>query len=352
MGVNIADLYQACERLREAWAQSFRSVMTLHAIAEDLLGDLSREQHRIDAVIGTNRLTCRLCNCMAEMPENRVFYAPYGADVDSLDRTKRTPSTPNCLRIAYVGRFDQEQKRVDLIPEILRRLEEKDVAFHIKIAGGGPMRQNLETALGPWIAGGRAVMLGEVPPELVREKVYADTDALLVTSSWETGPIVAWEAMATGVVLVTSRYVGSGLEGALRHDDNCLMFPVGNAIEAARQLSRLKEPGLVPRLTEQGKRLVRSRYTIARSVAAWAEALHSILGLSPRHVGAAPPNPEPAGRLDSLCGVELAETVRKRLGVGFQHRSAGGEWPHSLYSADQGVCGFWDKVCEVERWQP
>ena len=352
VGVNIADVYQACERLRQTGIRSIRCVMTLHAIAEDLLGDLSREQHRIDAVICTNRLTCRLCCCMAGMSENLIYYAPYGVDVDSLSRIERAPPDPDCLRIAYVGRFDQEQKRVDLIPDILRQLEEKGVPFRMKIAGGGPMRQNLEAALGPWIADGRAIMLGELPADLLREEVYADADALLVTSSWETGPIVAWEAMAAGAVFVTSRYAGSGLEGALRHDDNCLMFPVGNAIEAARQLSRLNDPGLVARLTERGKRLVKARYTIAQSVAAWDEALCAIRELSPRHLTAARPKPRPAGRLDRLCGVELAERVRKRFGVGFQHRSAGGEWPHSLYSADQAGSEFWDKVYEVEKWLP
>ena len=352
VGVNIADVYQACDRVRQRGVRSFHSVMAMHGIAADLFGDLHRERNRIDAVVGTNQLTCRLCSQMGRISEDRIYYAPYGVDVPKTGVSLRRSSETGCLRIAYVGRFDNEQKRVELIPDILRSLEGQGVPFRIQVAGGGPQKDDLERWLKPWIADGRVTMLEAIPPEALRERVYSHTDALLVTSSWETGPIVAWEAMASGVVLVTSQYTGSGLEGALHHEENCLMFPVDDAGEAARQLTRLSDHELADRLASQGQRLVKDRYTIDKSVAAWAEALDAIRRRSPREGGISWPKPQAAGRLDRLCGVALAESLRSRIGIAFEHRNAGGEWPHSLHASRQGDEEFWNEVRKVETWPP
>ena len=66
--------------------------------------------------------------------------------------------------------------------------------------------------------------LGRLSPTEMRDKLYARANTLLMPSFWETGPIVNWEAMAAGVVVVSSRYVGSGLEGSLQHGKTPCFF--------------------------------------------------------------------------------------------------------------------------------
>jgi glycosyltransferase involved in cell wall biosynthesis len=87
-----------------------------------------------------------------------------------------------------------------------------------------------------------------IAPRLAAE-VYGHHHALVITSSWETGPIVAWQAMASGMAVVSSRYVGAGLEGALEHDATALLFPCGDTDAAAGELARLREPALLERLS-------------------------------------------------------------------------------------------------------
>lgn len=330
VSVNIVDVYHACRRLRLEGGFNFRTSMALHGIAADLLGDLARHRGVIDGVIATNQLTGALCTELAGIEPNRVHYAPYGVAVETPGavRQARHPASP--LRIAYVGRLDDDQKRVQTIPEILRALDANGVDYHMDIVGDGPMKERLRDGLTPWIADGRATMAGTLPPEMLGERVYAQCDALLVTSSWETGPIVIWEAMAAGVPVVTSRYIGSGLENALKHNENCLMFSVGDALAAARQLEALTESGTANELAANARRLVVERYSIDRSVQAWAKALNSVAAAEPVSSETLPSAPRPAGRLDRLLGTRLAETVRRRFGIAFAHHSAGGEWPHSM----------------------
>ena len=337
LAVNIVDAYAAVQRVRQE-GQPIKVAMALHGIAADLLADLAREAPRgLDAVIATNRLACALCTREAQMPAERVLYAAYGVDVAALSAVPRAPQVPQVpgrgpLRIVWVGRLEQPQKRAHDLPAVLSALDALGVDYHLRIVGDGPERDALAQTLEPWLARGCAELAGALPAGELGEQVYAQADVLLITSSWETGPIVAWEAMAAGVAVVSSRYVGSGLEGALRDGDNALLFDVGDGAAAAAQLARLAgEAGLLGRLAEAGRGLVAARYSIEASVAAWARALDAVMALpvAPGAGTAARLLPAPAGRLDRWLGVGLAETVRHTLGIRFAHREAGGEWPHT-----------------------
>lgn len=327
LGVNIVDLYAASRRLG-ARGRRPRTVMTLHGIAADLLGDLEREANALDAVIATNRLACRLCVELAGMPAERVLYAPYGVAGPRLSALPR-PAPSDCLRLAWVGRLEQEQKRVRVIPEILGGLDRRGVDYRLRLAGDGPDRAPLVSSLAPWLDSGRVDYLGALSADDVESRVYAQSDAFLLTSSWETGPIVIWEAMAAGLAVVSTAYVGSGLEGALMDGENCLLYPVDDAAAAADRIARLCDRHVRERLARAGRRLVDTRYTIDRSVDAWAGALDAVLGLPPRDPAGSPVSPPPAGRLDRLLGARLGESVRRRLGLGFAHTEPGGEWPHT-----------------------
>jgi glycosyltransferase involved in cell wall biosynthesis len=271
------------------------------------------------------------------MPPQRVFYAPYGVVVpDSPPRPPR--HSRRAFRIAWAGRLEQPQKRVRLLAPILRKLDERGIDYQLRLAGDGPERAHVLEALHPWVEAGRVDYLGGVPAEKVAATVYAGADAFLLTSSWETGPLVIWEAMAAGLPVVSTHYVGSGLEGALRHGENCLLFPIDNATEAANQIARLTDERLRRLLSAGGWQLVTQRYSIPRSVSAWADALNRIMALPPRTSSPVAALPRPAGRLDRLLGIRYGETVRRLLGLRFEHTCPGGEWPHSASGAsDESV---------------
>ncbi len=326
LSANLVDVYPACQRLRRQ-GLPVRAVMTLHGIVADLLGDLQREATWLDAVVATNRLACKLCVTQGDLSEERVFYAPYGIDFENLSSLPRpTPATP--LRILWAGRLEQTQKRTDVLPAILHHLDALAVPYHLRLVGDGPDRESLLAALQPWLQTGQVTYVGAIAAARMGPDAYAQADVFLLTSAWETGPIVVWEAMAAGLAVVSSRYVGAGLEAALQHEENCLLFAQGDAAEAAGQLARLAQGSWRQTLARAGQQLVARRYTQAHSVQAWAEALTHIQQLPLRPIPAAM-RPQPAGRLDRALGVAWAETLRRWLGWRFAHASAGGEWPHT-----------------------
>ncbi len=335
-GVNIAALYPAVRRLRRRGDFRGRIVMTLHAIEADYFADLRDQNDLLDGLVVTNRLSGELARTLGGMKAERVFYAPYGVELGS-ERAEPAPSSGDAgtepLRIAWVGRLDRAQKRVQDLAPILEALDADGIPFQLTIAGDGPDRPLVEASLAGRIAAGQVIVAGAIPRSELAQRVYRTHQVLLITSAWETGPIVAWEAMAAGLAVVSSRYVGSGLEGALMHGNTALLFPVGDAREAAAQLASLRNPAGLRELGAAGFDLVKRRYSRDASQAAWMAAFQAVTAFDPLPVPGRAVPIAAAGGLDRRLGPETAERLRRLLRRRFRHREAGSEWPHSGHAS-------------------
>lgn len=124
---------------------------------------------------------------------------------------------------------------------------------------------------------------------------------------------------------------------------NCKLFEIGDASSAASAIPSLLEPRARARLRAGGYELVRARYSVDASVAAWAESLHRIADLPLRPPAAI--SVPASGRLDRWFGVARGERIRKLLGVRYKHTEAGAEWPHS-YGPIGDTAAFW-RDCEA-----
>lgn len=329
ISVNIPDSILATPRNPPNVGQLPHKIMTIHGIEADLMADAQQLSEVLDGVICTNQLTKKMAIKRMGSNESVVHYAPYGVPLMTILHAVHRVDFPSRFRIAFVGRLDNDQKIVMNLPEICHELSEAGFPFELWIAGTGPDESSLRQELQPYAQRGQVKYLGFVPPQEIGETVYRQIDALLVTSRWETGPIIIWEAFSYGVPVVTSNYIGSGLEGSLIDGENCLMFEIGDARTAAKKVRSLADASQREAIVEGGMKLLKARYTEERSIAAWASAIRAILDVpaKQREVSISLPN---RGRLDRILGPGLAETVRERLGISFKHSDPGSEWPHAL----------------------
>lgn len=349
VSVNIPDIFPAANQLRADRQWNGRLAMSVHGIERFLFADMQAYSKCLDGTICTNRLACELADRLGTIPTARILYAPCGAD--STPEAALRPPTDR-LRIAYSGRLEGPQKRSRDLIFLVRSLDSLGVPFLLDIAGDGPEMPALEQALTSEKASGAVVFRGRVAPEVLRDDVYAQAHALIITSHWETGPIVAWEAMAQGVCVVSSRYVGSGRETALVHEENAMLFEIGDMQEAALSMQLLwNSPTLRARIVNAGKDLIGSRYSIERSVASWDAALRRVLAMPP-----APhqmlEKPPARGRLDKWqwLSPDAAEKVRRLLPDSRRLPAAdpGGEWPHA-HNAKPSDAAFWKLAQGLDR---
>ena len=338
--VNIADVYSAVNRLKRNRSR-VRAVMTLHGIEADYYEQIKCDAASLDGVIATNRLACKLASSIGGLESGRIYYAPYGVRLPASFVTEPNRRlTP--IRIGFVGRLEKPQKRVDELVAIVREMDRQNISYQLLIAGVGPEESWLRGELKLNVERGTVQFLGALSSKEV-EDFYGTIHTLLITSKWETGPIVAWEAMARGILVVTSAYIGSGLEGNLRHGENCLIYPLGNAAAAVECIVKAQDVELRSRLTSAGIAFVREKMTHELSIKYWSQCFTDIKSQPIQAPSLENTRCEPAGRLDRLLGTRLGETVRHVL-----HRKPiapvepGQEWPHVSVTSQIPEETFWD----------
>ena len=357
ISVNIPEALLASEAVKQSTKPSLKTVMTIHALDPDYFCDVNAYKDKIDAVLVTNRLTERSVRAQSQFNQKHIYYAPYGVALDhNHDPSEVDDSAAKPLSILYAGRITDRQKRCSDLLQIVAKLEAKTKQYQLLIAGDGDLRIELLEELKRLSSSDNIKYLGNLSQADLFNSAFKRADVLILTSAWETGPIIIWEAMARGLSVVSSRYLGSQSEAALQHEKNCLMFDVGDTDSAVQQLLALNDTKLRKKLVTGGVSLVEQRYTHAKSVGAWSAQLRRVLeqDASPRlsrsSDSAFGVNRQKSGRLERLFGHRGGDFVRRCLGKPALVRSAGDEWPHTLNPAsDQYKEDFVQNLAGVEQ---
>lgn len=186
----------------------------------------------------------------------------------------RAPFDRYCL---FVGRLTP-RKAPDLILHALVEAPESNCVF----AGDGPMRRRLEALARELGVDNRVAFLGDVSPADLCP-LYTSADLLLVPSFSESSPLVAYEAMACGTPVLSSRVAGLP---DLVHDwsTGFLVKPgdVGQLAIAIRFLTADRES--LAKMGAEAQRRVRKRYlwpNVAREYLALYRQLVPAFELAP-----------------------------------------------------------------------
>jgi glycosyltransferase involved in cell wall biosynthesis len=323
VATNIASAYDS-QRLMLARGSAPRLLLALHGLQADQFADLAQHRDVIDAAVCVNRLAQALAE-RSLGDTGRVFYAPAGVEPCAARAPQRTTGA---IRLVHAGRIEQHQKRVLDLPALGSELRRRGIAFTFTVVGDGPDLARLRGEVERLALQDQFSFTGALPAEDTRRKI-ASHDALLIPSQWETGPLVAWEAFSCGVPVIASRFIGSGLEGALRDRETALLHGIGDIAAAADCVEALTDDALRERIRANASALYAKRYTGEASTAAWDRALAAAIRAPRREGPRTPLQLDASGRLDRWFGAPAAERLRRVLGVSFGHASAGGEWPHT-----------------------
>lgn len=139
------------------------------------------------------------------------------------------------LRVLYVGRLEQGQKRVDRLVKISEELLRLGVNFSLDVVGRGRDEETLRTGLAR--AGVDCRFHGWLSPDRVTQ-AFSSCDVLLLVSDHEGLPLVLLEAMACGVAPVAMD-LRSGIRDLISHGINGFVVPQGDHCAVADVLSRM-----------------------------------------------------------------------------------------------------------------
>jgi glycosyltransferase involved in cell wall biosynthesis len=231
------------------------------------------EAFRVSAVVCVSRELER--EVLARRPlATLVRRIPYGVPVPPT-KVERTPQT---LRIAFVGRLAEEQKRISDVTRALCKSVREVPGTEAVIYGDGPDRAAVERILATEGAGLEVRLEGRIASEEVQQRLLA-FDVIVLLSDYEGLPIALMEAMACGCVPVCLR-VRSGIPELV--EDGVTGLLVGDRGEDfVRAIRRLRDdPDLWQRLSDAARASIAAAFTDTQSAAQWAKLLQHLYRVS------------------------------------------------------------------------
>ena len=312
LNARVFDAYPVCSALKLE-GHRVRLTTTVQAFELEYLVDVARYAEFIDGVVTSGELTANAIRRFTSI--DNVKSVPGG--IAAPRRTRIPCGGP--LRIGYVGRLEQVQKRILDLPLLVGELERRGVPFALRLAGAGSMSETLRAALP------KAHFDGWVTTDALYDRVYPELDVFVHFADFEGLTIAPREAMAHGVVPVVSRFAGAE---DFNDGENALTFPIGDIGGAADAIERLhRDRVLLERLSAAARVSQSGDRSEQGAIDAWAAMLRRAAERAPRVGRALPPTPRDSGLLTKLhvpdALAEVVRRVRRR-----KHSDPGSEWPH------------------------
>jgi glycosyltransferase involved in cell wall biosynthesis len=243
------------------------------AIQSDNTGwyQLLRQYHEsVDLVAAVSETITMKVRALPEYGRKRVCYLPYGVPMPETPSGRfGDPQKP--LRILYVGRLIQEQKRVQLFPGILEQLKQSGIPFHWTIAGEGPERAALEAAMKSAGPSQTVSFIGKVAYEDIPQLISAH-DIFLLASDHEGLPLSLLEAMGSGMVPVVSA-LPSGISELLNENTGIAVPPDQHAGYAAAIIQLHHQRDRLQAISRQAREKVLGEFSIPAMTDRWLAAL-------------------------------------------------------------------------------
>lgn len=309
--VLIARMFDAYPVVAELKLEGHRTrlAVTVQAYESDYFADLERYQDFVDLCVASGE---RIASEVRRRTSVPVVSVPGG--IVPPHQWRAAHDGP--LRIGYVGRVEQVQKRILDLPLLVDRLK---TPHTLDVAGDGTLLDELRARLP------RARFHGWLSTAELYDRIYPTLDVLVHFAEFEGLTIAPREAMAHGIVPVISRHLGAEdfIDGV-----NALTFPVGDVAAAAEAIERLhRDRALLERLSAAARDSQRGIRSAEGASDAWAAAFRETAARAPRLGRTLPAAPRDQGLLTRLRVpapiAEVVRRVRKR-----RHADPGSEWPH------------------------
>jgi glycosyltransferase involved in cell wall biosynthesis len=258
----------------------YRGDTTLTSMASGALGCVSSVRARLllgqfSAFLAVGRRSREYLVAMGA-PQRAIFDSPHAVDNERFAAAVRPfhrDDERRALRerlgisgdfvVLFVGKLQRIKRPLDVVAACAQM----PGRVSLVIAGGGPLRQELEAAARAQNV--RLHLLGVVDQQHLPD-VYASADVLALPSASETWGLVVNEAMACGVPCVVSDGVGCAPDLIIPAETGQI-YPAGDVTALAHALTRIQTCAARARLRDACQSHIQ-RYSYAAATAGLVDA--------------------------------------------------------------------------------
>lgn len=158
-----------------------------------------------------------------EFDKNRYFFKEQPIEIDV--KWNRDWNATQPLRIGYAARLVKQQKRADLLVDLIACLEQRRIDYVFQIAGEGECEAIISDYIVKNKLEEKVQLLGRVPKEKMNQ-FWSNQDVFVNVSEYEGTSLSMLEAMSYGCVPVVTEV--SGAREFITEGENGYICPVGN----------------------------------------------------------------------------------------------------------------------------
>lgn len=216
-----------------------------------------------NAVVGTSDAIVRHLASLDPSLQSRLVCIPNGAK--AVSSPNRSYEAHTCLRLVYVGRLDNYQRRCDDLLKLASHLHFRQIPFELTLIGDGPDGESLREGARDLVETGKVRFLGTLPNAEVL-KILEQQDIFLMPAAFTGCSVSLLEAMGRGLVPIVTD-LRSGIPELLSHGVNGFIVPVGDVDRYIDHLIALYEtPALLERIGRAAYETVASGYRLEEMV--------------------------------------------------------------------------------------
>lgn len=194
-----------------------------HTDSETFYAPARHYREFLTRVVGVSAEVCESYDSKCGIDKTRIEWIPYGVEA-SETAPMETDGGP--LRMIYVGRIDEHQKRISDLIKVVRRLSHEGVDFTFEIVGDGDEMPTVKRELAGEIASGCVVLHGWLDGDEVIARLRV-SEVFVLTSAYEGFCIALVEAMANGCTPVVTD-IKSGNKQLVQDGENGFVVSVGD----------------------------------------------------------------------------------------------------------------------------
>lgn len=171
-------------------------------------------------------------NCGIE--KERIDWIPYGVRTSA---AQPLAPTGNALKMIYVGRLEEQQKRVSDLIKVIKNLSRENVDYSFSIVGDGEEMPKVREHLREEISDGKVILHGWLESDKVIEMMH-ESEVFVLTSAYEGFCIALVESMANGCCPVVTN-IRSGNKQLITDETNGFLIEIGDTETFAKKLADL-----------------------------------------------------------------------------------------------------------------
>lgn len=207
---------------------------------------------------------------------NHIHVVRCGVDLAVYEPPPGRSGSATAAEVLFVGRL-LHGKGLSLLLEAVAELRRRGLDVTVTVVGDGPARAEVEAAAHSFGLSAHVRFLGSIGQDDLLAR-YGAADVFCLPSFAEGIPVVAMEAMAMELPVVTTRIMG--IPELVEDGTHGLLVPPGRVDALIDALERLvRAPEERGRMGAAGREKVRADYDVARSARRMRSVLEAELGL-------------------------------------------------------------------------